>query len=103
MRYSIRWARYALVLDQKLTLQRGTMPGHWDWPLAPPLKVTAKAKKYCFILSLTVLCCFYAKIYQSPACIYTKLIGSCGMTSGRCLPGCDSHHFGSFFFFATTF
>ena len=21
------------------------MPGHWDWPLAPPLTVSAKAKK----------------------------------------------------------
>ena len=37
--------QYALVLEQKLTLKRTAMPVHWDWPLAPPLTVTAAARK----------------------------------------------------------
>ena len=37
--------QYALVLDQKPTLKRTAMPTHWDWPLEPPLTVTASAKR----------------------------------------------------------
>ncbi len=37
--------QYALVLEQKLALKRTAMPSHWDWPLAPPLTVTAAARR----------------------------------------------------------
>ena len=37
--------QYALVLEQKLALKRTAMPVHWDWPLAPPLTVTAAARR----------------------------------------------------------
>jgi len=40
---SARW-RFALdVRDPGLSIERGAMPGHWDWPLACPLRLQATA------------------------------------------------------------
>jgi hypothetical protein len=37
--------RYALVRNQTLTVHRGDMPTHWDWPLAAPLTIRAKVQR----------------------------------------------------------